>query len=109
MVSKHCVAFVALVWLGACSSSQTPADDPSGGGDESGETGESGESGEPGSEAGEGAAKPKDGIVRDADGDGVPDDKQQSGCEGKTETQCKINTSCAWSDDGKCVDAKAGM
>jgi hypothetical protein len=52
---------------------------------------------------------PADGIVRDADGDGIPDNEEASGCEGKTETECKINMDCAWSDDGKCVQAKAGM
>lgn len=52
-------------------------------------------------------AKPSDGIVRDADGDGVPDAEGGSGCEGKTETQCKINMACAWSDDGKCVKASS--
>lgn len=52
------------------------------------------------------AARPKDGIVRDADGDGKPDNTA-SGCEGKNETQCKINSSCAWTDDGKCVEASA--
>lgn len=49
------------------------------------------------------AAAPKDNIVRDADGDGVPDDQEKSDCESKNETQCKINMACAWSDDGKCV------
>lgn len=53
----------------------------------------------------EGESKPSDGIVRDTDGDGVPDDKQAGGCTGKNETQCKINSACAWTDDGKCVEA----
>lgn len=49
--------------------------------------------------------KPSDGIVRDADGDGVPDEEGGSDCDGKTQTQCQINMACAWSDDGKCVKA----
>lgn len=49
------------------------------------------------------------GIVRDADGDGIPDDKEVAPCEEKNETQCKINMECAWSAEGKCVKAKAGM
>ena len=52
-----------------------------------------------------GESAPSDGIVRDADGDGVPDDKQGGGCTGKNETQCKINSACAWTSDGKCVEA----
>ncbi len=51
-------------------------------------------------------APPSDGIVRDADGDGVPDDASDKTCEGKNETQCKINAACAWSDQGTCVEAK---
>jgi hypothetical protein len=50
---------------------------------------------------------PSDGIVRDADGDGVPD-KEGGGCEGKNETQCKINSDCAWSDQATCVPAGNG-
>jgi len=50
------------------------------------------------------AAPRNDGIVRDADGDGVPDDAG-GGCEGKNETQCQITAGCAWSDTGECVDA----
>ncbi|MEZ4439627.1 MAG: hypothetical protein R3B72_11095 [Polyangiaceae bacterium] len=46
---------------------------------------------------------PKDGIVRDADGDGQPDD-MGGGCEGKTQTQCQITAGCAWSDEDKCVE-----
>jgi hypothetical protein len=49
--------------------------------------------------------KASDGIVRDADGDGVPDD-QASGCKGRDETACKINSNCAWTDAGSCTDAK---
>jgi hypothetical protein len=57
--------------------------------------------------AGDAAAPaPKDGIMRDADGDGVPDNTG-GGCTGKNETQCKINSSCAWTDEGTCVEAKA--
>ena len=44
------------------------------------------------------------GIVRDADGDGVPDDQNPDDCASKNETQCKISAGCAWSDEGKCVD-----
>jgi hypothetical protein len=54
-------------------------------------------------------AKPKDNIVRDADGDGTPDDQEKAGCDGKNETEGKINMECAWGDDGKCVKAKGGM
>ena len=68
--------------------------------DEAPPTEEGGEAVETGGES-----APSDGIMRDADGDGVPDDKQAGGCEGKTETQCKINSACAWSDDGRCVEA----
>jgi hypothetical protein len=53
---------------------------------------------------GDGSGPPPGGIVRDADGDGKPDDAG-SGCADKNETQCKINSNCAWSDGGKCVDA----
>ena len=49
--------------------------------------------------------KRSDGIVRDADGDGVPDD-QASSCKGRDETACKINSNCAWTDAGSCTDAK---
>jgi len=54
------------------------------------------------------ADKPSDGIVRDADGDGKPDG-EGGGCEGKNETQCKINSACAWTDAGKCAEASGGM
>jgi hypothetical protein len=48
--------------------------------------------------------RPSDGIVRDADGDGVPDDAG-AGCEGKNQTQCQITAGCAWSDTDQCVEA----
>jgi hypothetical protein len=63
------------------------------------------EGGADGPEAGDTA--PSDGIKRDTDGDGVPDDQQGGGCAGKNETQCKINSACAWTDDGKCVEASS--
>ncbi len=48
-----------------------------------------------------------DGIIRDADGDGVPDKDDDVACEGKNETQCKINMACAWSDANTCVKASS--
>jgi hypothetical protein len=95
--------------MSACGGNNTPpADSPDdamadGSGDGSGDVTVDG-SGD-GSEAAVPDA-PKDGIKRDADGDGVPDDTA-SGCQGRNETQCKINSTCAWTDDGQCVEAKA--
>lgn len=53
-------------------------------------------------------AKPSDGIIRDADGDGVPDD-QQTGCDGLSKTKCEITSGCAWSADEECVEASGSM
>jgi len=44
-----------------------------------------------------------DGIKRDADGDGEEDESMA--CSDMPETRCKISSSCAWSTDGKCVEA----
>lgn len=57
----------------------------------------------------EAPSPPSDGIVRDADGDGVPDTGAE-GCEGKSQTQCQITAGCAWSDAGSCTEANdSGM
>ena len=54
--------------------------------------------------AGTGApSAPSDGIIRDADGDGQPDAKGVD-CGAMDETKCKINSGCAWTDEGTCVD-----
>jgi hypothetical protein len=79
---------------GEQSTPETPADS------EPTEEGAAVEEAEPAS-----TGKPDDGIVRDTDGDGVPDDKQAGDCEKKNETQCKINDKCAWTDKGTCVPA----
>ncbi len=77
----------------ACGGGTDPANVPDGVGDQ-----------DPANNAdGAEAGGKKDSIVRDADGDGVPDDEEKSPCADKTETQCKINMNCAWSDEGKCV------
>ncbi len=47
------------------------------------------------------------GIMRDADGDGEED--KAMACGDMPETRCKISSDCAWSDDGKCVEAGGGM
>lgn len=49
-----------------------------------------------------------DGIVRDADGDGKPDD-EFAGCDGLSKTKCQITSGCAWSADEKCVEASGPM
>lgn len=49
-------------------------------------------------------APSNNGIIRDMDGDGKPDEAGGA-CSEKNETQCKISAGCAWSDDGSCVDA----
>lgn len=82
----------------ACGGAQPPAE---GADDAATEAADSGPEVEA---APEEAAPRNDGIVRDADGDGVPDDAG-GGCEGKNETQCQITAGCAWSDTGECVDA----
>ncbi len=94
-----CAGLLSLGPLG-CGGATPAADSP-------GDTDEAQPDPGDGSEAPD--AKPAGGIVRDADGDGVPDDESKSGCDSKNETQCKINMECAWSDDGQCVKAKGGM
>jgi hypothetical protein len=88
---KHLgIGFIAMGLL-ACGGSSTPAESPDGPRDA-------------GEEPIEVSSPPSDGIVRDADGDGVPDDRT-AGCDGKNETQCQITAGCAWSDDERCVEA----
>lgn len=91
-MKSFAIAVVASFLL-ACGGSQ-PA------GAEAPEGGEAGELTDEGAEA----PRPSDGIVRDADGDGIPDE-QGAGCAGKNETQCQITAGCAWSDTGECVEA----
>jgi hypothetical protein len=95
MVRQHLVSIFCLL-VAACGEPAKTADDA----DVSGEGEGEGE--------GEGATKPKDNIVRDADGDGQPDDAAAK-CDGMPETRCKITATCAWTDSGTCVDAKGGM
>jgi hypothetical protein len=93
MAKHYLLPISCLVLLAACGQ---PAKAP----DEGGAEGE----GEGGGSAVE-DVKPKDNIVRDADGDGEPDDADAK-CDGMPETRCKINASCAWTDTGTCVNAK---
>jgi hypothetical protein len=110
-MAKHTIWASILVssvlLLGACGGGTPPADSP----DES-----PADSGDPVADATDDASvgdvaedapadAPADGIIRDADGDGKPDG-DGGGCEAKNETQCKINSACAWNDAGKCVEAK---
>jgi hypothetical protein len=98
MATKISLLVVSFVLCAACGGGQTTSETPE-------ETASPAEGGGDSEAAPAETSKPADGIVRDADGDGVSDDKQAGACAGKNETQCKINSNCAWSDSGKCVDA----
>ncbi|MBW2458180.1 MAG: hypothetical protein JRI68_26990 [Deltaproteobacteria bacterium] len=95
MMAKHLLVLTSVLTMAACGGGTLPPDGPEG----------QGLDGDVPSADGAGDATPDDGIVRDADGDGVPDDSGAAACEGKTETQCKINSNCAWSDQSTCVAA----
>ena len=110
-MTKHTLyaALVAssVLFVGACGGGQPATETPDDAvGDGAAETGE-GETGdtEPAADTGDGSETDKagDGIVRDADGDSKPD--TASDCKSKNEKQCKISQACAWSDEGKCVEA----
>jgi hypothetical protein len=109
---KHTMhaALLALL-VGACGGEQatpeTPDDALTSGGEDTGNGDASGDASGDGettdaSDGGE-TSDANDGIVRDADGDKKPD--AATDCKSKNETQCKISSACAWSDDGKCVEA----
>lgn len=111
MTIRTAVVILASVFVFGCGGAKKGAEDAGDAASDAGDTAGdvAGDAGDAAGDAGDAAGDAGDagGIVRDADGDGEED--KAMACGDMPETRCKISADCAWSDDGKCVEAGGGM